>query len=119
MTKMRLNWFQVSGFRCQQTVQQSGFMKLPFKFMRERFPTAINIDRIPLFDVRPARKALKQGRDKYKTWINDSMTAIPKSICMAGGCSTFISFFHRSNRPWFWPAAALTPETLTHQLANL
>jgi hypothetical protein len=42
----------VSGFRCQQTAQQSGFMKLLFKLMWERFPTAIKSDRIPLFDVR-------------------------------------------------------------------
>jgi len=37
----------VSGFppqADQQTAQQSGFMKLPFKFVWERFPTAIKID---------------------------------------------------------------------------
>jgi len=26
-----------AGFRCQQTAQQCGFMKLAFKFVRERF----------------------------------------------------------------------------------
>jgi len=35
---------KVSGFRFQQTVQQSDFMKLAIKFVWERFPSAIKID---------------------------------------------------------------------------
>jgi len=53
--KLSKKRFQVSGFppqADQQTSQQCGFMKLAFKFVWERFPTAIIIDRIPLFDVR-------------------------------------------------------------------
>jgi len=38
-------------------------VKLHSKFVWERFPTAIKIDRIPLFDVRPARNASKRLSD--------------------------------------------------------
>jgi len=49
----------------QQTVQQSGFMKPAFKFVWERFPTAIKIDRIPLFDVRRSLVFSNDQTDRY------------------------------------------------------
>jgi len=48
--KLHKKRFQVSGFppqADQQTAQQSGFMKLRFKFVWERFATAIKIDSNP------------------------------------------------------------------------
>jgi len=83
LRRVKLNKrFQVSGFRCQQTAQQCGFMKLDFKFVWERFPTAIKIDSIPLFDVR--------------CWTSDVQRSLVCLIDQTGRLR---------------PAAALTPET--------
>jgi len=65
-------------------------MKLPIKFVWERFPTAIKIDTIPLFDVsRPCHGHGVIGRSMF-----DAHSFFP-SIKLAAPR----------------PAAALTPET--------
>jgi len=47
------------GFRCQQIAYKSGFMKLPFKVVWERFPTAI------IIDPPPADSMLDVGRSMF------------------------------------------------------
>ena len=92
------NAFPIRGLSSAKASIESGklnlsrpsLMKCQPKFVWERFPTAIKIDRIPLFDV---------SRHRHGYGVIGRFT--PRRD------STFISFFHRSNRPSFLPAAEL------------
>jgi hypothetical protein len=66
----------------------TAYMKVHFKFVWERFATAIKIDRIPLFDV--SRHCDGHGVIERFTPRRD--------------------FFYRSHRPLLKPAAGLNSE---------
>jgi len=74
-------------------------MKLAFKVVWERFLLVL------------ASRCFSSGETAIKIDPPqaDSMFDLPEAGLLASGeldvrCSTFIRFFHRSNRPLFWPA---------------
>jgi len=90
----------------------------------DRSTQKLTTGRIHLFDIRPARNALKGLSNFFLALdlkLNDKVNPTP--YARAGGCwafnaysppeadSMFISFFYRSNWPLFRPEAALKTET--------
>jgi hypothetical protein len=70
------------------------------------------IEYIPsTFIIRPARNALKLVRGKFNNLIHNSMMSLTQCAMHGRRVFAFLEFLFRSDRPFFWPAAGLKPES--------